>query len=129
MINKLIDLGLWNKELKNEIIENKGSIQSITRIPEDIRKVFKTAYEIHPKTIIEQAVDRGAFVCQSQSMNIFLDDPDITKLSNMHFYSWKQGLKTGIYYLRTRPVARVQSFSLEAKKYEKAPEECINCSA
>ena len=129
LINKLIDLKLWNKELKNEIIENKGSIQTITRIPEDIRKVFKTAYEIHPKTIIEQAVDRGAYVCQSQSMNIFLDDPDITKLSNMHFYSWKQGLKTGIYYLRTRPIARVQSFSLEAKKYEKADEECINCSA
>ena len=85
--------------------------------------------KIHPKAIIEQASDRGAYVCQSQSMNIFLEDPDITKLSNMHFYSWKKGLKTGIYYLRTRPVARVQAFSQEAKKYEREDTECLSCGA
>lgn len=129
LINKLIELKLWNKEMKNKLIENKGSVQNIESIPEDIRKVFKTAYEIHPKTIIEQASDRGAYICQSQSMNIFLEDPDITKLSNMHFYSWKKGLKTGIYYLRTRPVARVQAFSQEAKKYEREDTECLSCGA
>jgi ribonucleoside-diphosphate reductase alpha subunit len=134
LINKLIELKIWNKDIKNKIIENKGSVQDINEIPEDIRKIFKTAYELHPKAIIDQSADRGAYICQSQSMNIFLDDPDITKLSNMHFYSWKKGLKTGIYYLRTRPKARVQSFSLEGKKYtknnkENEETECLSCGA
>ena len=119
LIKHLIDLNIWNKDLKNKIIENKGSVQGIDEIPENLQKLFKTAFEIHPKAIIEQAADRGAYVCQSQSMNIFLDDPEISKISNMHFYSWKKGLKTGIYYLRTRPVARVQAFTLESKNYKK----------
>ena len=111
------------------MIDQKGSVQNIEEIPEDIRKVFKTAYEIHPKTIIEQASDRDAYVCQSQSMNIFSEDHDITKLSNMHFNSRKKGLKTGIYYLRTIPVAWVQAFSQEAKKYERQDNECLSCGA
>lgn len=138
LINKLIQLNLWNKDMKNKIIGYKGSIQNIVEIPEDIRNIFKTAFELHPKAIIDQAADRGIYICQSQSMNIFLDDPDISKLSNIHFYSWKKGLKTGIYYLRTRPAARVQSFTTEAIKYTKEIEEvedveeveaCLNCSA
>ena len=132
LISKLIKLGVWNEELKNRILSEKGSIQNIKEIPDDIKKIFKTAYEIHPKTIIEQASDRGAYVCQSQSMNIFLDEPEIKKISNMHFYSWKKGLKTGIYYLRTRPSARVQAFTLDVKnetEQEGDNEACVNCSA
>jgi ribonucleoside-diphosphate reductase alpha subunit len=135
LINELINLNIWNSNIKNKIIENKGSIQNIDEIPIELKNIFKTAFEIHPKTIIELSADRGPFICQSQSMNIFIDDTDINKISNMHFYSWKKGLKTGIYYLRTRPSARVQSFTQEAKSFKQQNEkpdeehECLNCSA
>ena len=96
----------WTPQMKNKIIEYGGSIQNIPDISNDIKKVFKTSWELSQKVIIEQARDRGAFICQSQSMNLFVEDPSIAKMSSIHMYTWKQGLKTGMYYLRTRPKAK-----------------------
>ena len=116
LIRKLVELNIWNESIKNEIIKNNGSVQSISQIPEDIREVFKTVWEIGNKPIIDMAASRGRFICQSQSLNLFMDKPDFRKLSSMHFYSWRKGLKTGIYYLRTKPVAQAQQFTIEPEK-------------
>lgn len=126
LINKLIKLKLWNKTIKNKIIENNGSVQDIDEIPDDIKEVFKTAYEIGAKPIIDQMADRGPYVDQSASMNLFMFEPEINQISNAHFYSWKKGLKTGQYYCRTAQVAKSSKFSQEAKKIG---EECLACSA
>ena len=122
LVRDLIKLGLWSEEMKDKILLNEGSIQNIEEIPEHIRKVYKIVWEISQKTIINMAADRGAFVCQSQSMNLFIAKPDFGKLTSMHFYSWKKGLKTGIYYLRTRPIAKAQQFTIDPsmKKEEQA---------
>ena len=120
LLNSLIKNNLWNKDMKNKIMNLNGSIQDIQDIPKELKDIFKTVWEIKPRTIIDQAVDRGPFVCQSQSMNIFIEDAEISKISNMHFYSWKKGLKTGIYYLRTRPKAKTIAFTSEI---------CESCSA
>ena len=116
LIRKLVELNIWNETIKNQIIKNNGSVQTISEIPEDIRKVFKTVWEIGNKPIIDMAASRGRFICQSQSLNLFMDKPDFRKLSSMHFYSWRKGLKTGIYYLRTKPVAQAQQFTIEPEK-------------
>ena len=127
LVRDLIKLGLWSEEIKDKILLNEGSIQNIEEIPEHIRKVYKIVWEISQKTIINMAADRGAFVCQSQSMNLFIAKPDFGKLTSMHFYSWKKGLKTGIYYLRTRPVAKAQQFTIDPnmkkEEHEKKLEE------
>ena len=121
LVRDLIKLGLWSEDIKDKILLNEGSIQNIEEIPENIRQVYKIVWEISQKSIINMAADRGAFVCQSQSMNLFIAKPDFGKLTSMHFYSWKKGLKTGIYYLRTRPVAKAQQFTIDPslKKEEK----------
>lgn len=135
LIKDLIDKGLWNKEMKDKILIREGSIQTIEEIPEDIRALYKTAWEIKQKKYIDQAVDRGAFICQSQSMNIFVDDPTFNKLNNIHFYTWNNGLKTGMYYLRTKPKANTQQFTIDPTKsktnYETSSshEVCESCSA
>ena len=116
LLQDLIQLKLWNKDLKDEIIINEGMIGNIDKIPEDIRSLYKTAWELKQKTIIDMAVDRGAFVCQSQSMNLFLESPEYNKMTMMHFYAWQQGLKTGMYYLRTKPKANTQQFTIDPKK-------------
>jgi ribonucleoside-diphosphate reductase alpha chain len=116
LINDLTKLGLWSKEMKNKIIINDGSIQGINEIPKDLQDLYKIVWEIKQKTLIDLATDRGAFVCQSQSMNLFMSDPDFKKLSSMHFYSWQKGLKTGIYYLRTKAKAKPQQFTMEPIK-------------
>lgn len=116
LLQDLIELKLWNKDLKDEIIINEGMIGKIDKIPEDIRSLYKTAWELKQKTIIDMAVDRGAFVCQSQSMNLFLESPEYNKMTMMHFYAWQQGLKTGMYYLRTKPKANTQQFTIDPKK-------------
>ena len=116
LINDLIALGLWNKDMKDTILINEGSIQSIEDIPIDMRKLYKTAWEIKQKVYIDQAADRGAFICQSQSMNIFLDDPNYNKLNTIHFYTWHKGLKSGMYYLRTKPKANTQQFTIDPRK-------------
>jgi ribonucleoside-diphosphate reductase alpha chain len=113
LVSELIEMGLWNKEMKDRIIIGRGSIQNIKSIPEDIRTRYKTVWEISQRVLIDLAADRGAYICQSQSLNLYSPDPTFRKLSSMHFYAWSRGLKTGQYYLRTRPAADAQQFSID----------------
>lgn len=132
LVKDLIKLNLWNTDIRNKIILDDGSIQNIAEIPEDIRALYKTAWEIKQKVIIDQASDRGAYICQSQSMNLFIADPDFQKLSSMHFYSWSKGLKTGVYYLRSRTKAKQQKFTIDpSTQFKCNPEDgtCTRCSA
>lgn len=132
LLRDLVKLGIWNKDVKNEIIANNGSIQNIKVIPENIKALYKTAWEISQKSIIEMSADRGAYICQSQSLNIFMENANFGKLTSMHFYGWEQGLKTGMYYLRTKAATDAIKFTLEKKaKEEPTAEEqmeAINCS-
>jgi ribonucleoside-diphosphate reductase alpha chain len=113
LMKDLEKLDLWNEMMKQQIIARNGSVQGIDQIPESIQKLYKTSWEIKQKTLIDMAVARGAFICQSQSLNLFVADPNYAKLTSMHFYSWKQGLKTGIYYLRTRAPVMAQKFTID----------------
>lgn len=113
LINDLIQLGIWDKNLKDQIIIADGSIQGIPNIPQELKELYKTVWEIKQKVVIDMAADRGAFICQSQSMNLFVEDPDFKKLSSMHFYAWSKGLKTGMYYLRSKPRAQAQKFTID----------------
>jgi ribonucleoside-diphosphate reductase alpha chain len=112
LIRDLLNIGLWSLEMKDRILGGGGSIQGILEIPEEIRALYKTVWEIKQKVLIDQSADRGAFICQSQSLNLFVEDTDFNKLTSMHFYAWKKGLKTGVYYLRTRPKARIAAYTL-----------------
>ena len=116
MMKDLTELGLWNEDIKNNIIANQGSIQHIDVVPQNIRDKYKTVWEIPMKHILDMAADRGAFICQSQSLNLWLEDPNYNNLTSMHFYGWKLGLKTGIYYLRRRAVHKAQQFTIEPEK-------------
>jgi ribonucleoside-diphosphate reductase alpha subunit len=134
LVKALLERGVWSEELKNKIIGNNGSVQGLAEVPEEIQKVFKTVWEIKQKTLIDMAADRGPYICQSQSLNLFLGDPDYRKLTSMHFYAWRKGLKTGIYYLRTRAVASAQKFTVEPVQQVQAPKtqepaECLMCSS
>ena len=113
LLKDLVQLGLWNDAMKNKIIAANGSIQQINEIPADIKALYKTVWEIKQRHLIDMAADRGAFICQSQSLNLFVDSPTIAKLTSMHFYAWKQGLKTGMYYLRTQAAAQAVQFTVE----------------
>jgi ribonucleoside-diphosphate reductase alpha chain len=113
LLHDLVDLGLWNETMKNKIIVANGSIQDIPEIPADLKELYKTVWEIKQRSIIDMAADRGAFICQSQSLNVFVQQPTVAKLSSMHFYSWKKGLKTGMYYLRTQAAAQAVQFTVE----------------
>lgn len=135
--------GVWSEALKQKIIAQNGSVQGLDEVPDAVQKLYKTAWEIKQRTLIDMAADRGAFICQSQSLNLFVADPTYAKLTSMHFYSWKKGLKTGIYYLRTRAPVMAQKFTVdpeilaEAQRSEQErlhksaePEEgCLVCSA
>ena len=135
--------GVWSENLKQKIIAQNGSVQGLEEVPDAIQKLYKTAWEIKQRTLIDMAADRGAFICQSQSLNLFVADPTYAKLTSMHFYSWRKGLKTGIYYLRTRAPVMAQKFTVdpeilaeaERSEHERLrktaePEEgCLVCSA
>lgn len=121
LLNDLIQAGIWNKSMRDKLMMSDGSIQNIEEIPQDIKDLYKTAWEIKQKVIIDQAADRGVFVCQSQSMNLYIEDPDFKKLTSMHFYSWSKGLKTGVYYLRTKPRAQTQKFTLDPNLAKNMP--------
>ena len=121
LVNDLKKRGLWSKEMKDLMVKAGGSIQNIVDIPDDIKSLYKTVWEISQKCIIDMAADRGHFIDQSQSMNLFMESPTMSKLSSMHMYAWKSGLKTGMYYLRSKAKARPIQFSLEP--------ECVACSA
>ena len=131
LIRDLLDLGIWNEDLKNNIILNKGSIQHLEIIPKDIREKYKIVWEIPMKHLIDMSADRGAFICQSQSLNLWLEDPNYNTLTSMHFYSWNKGLKTGMYYLRRKAKHQAQQFTIEPTQ-EKSTDnalECEMCSA
>lgn len=113
LLKDLIDLGLWNESMRTRIIGNNGSIANIPEIPEDVRYLYRTVWEIPQKSIIDMAADRGAYIDQSQSLNIHIGEPSISKLTSMHFYGWKKGLKTGMYYLRTKPAAEAIKFTID----------------
>jgi len=139
LIRDLIRLDLWNEDMKNQIILRNGSIQGIPGIPEATQALYKTAWEIKQRTLIDMAAARGAFLCQSQSLNLFMAEPNESKLSSMHFYGWKKGLKTGLYYLRTKAPVMAQKFTIDpdllkgAEEDQKAAfavdEGCVMCSA
>ncbi|XP_017749813.1 PREDICTED: ribonucleoside-diphosphate reductase large subunit [Rhinopithecus bieti] len=116
LLKDLTERGLWHEEMKNQIIACNGSIQSIPEIPDDLKQLYKTVWEISQKTVLKMAAERGAFIDQSQSLNIHIAEPNYGKLTSMHFYGWKQGLKTGMYYLRTRPAANPIQFTLNKEK-------------
>merc|ERR1712098_456202 len=107
--------GLWNRSMKQAIMAASGSVQGIESIPEDVRAVFKTAWEIKQRALVDMAANRGAFIDQSQSLNLFMAEPNFAKLTSMHFYSWKAGLKTGCYYLRTRAAVDAIKFTVDHK--------------
>jgi ribonucleotide reductase alpha subunit len=115
LLEDLIQLNLWNKDLKDLLVLHDGSIQNLDGIPDELKSIYKTVWEIKQKTVIDMAADRGAFIDQSQSLNLFIEDPDYKKLTSMHFYSWQKGLKCGVYYLRTRPKSNVQKFTIDPK--------------
>ena len=121
LVHALKNVGLWSKDMKDIMVKAGGSIQNIIDIPDDIKKLYKTVWEISQKCIIDMAADRGRFIDQSQSMNLFMESPTMSKLSSMHMYAWKSGLKTGMYYLRSKAKARPIQFSLEP--------DCVACSA
>jgi len=131
LMRELIQLGMWNEQIKNNIIANKGSIQQLNVLPEHIRNKYKIVWEIPMKHLIDMAADRGAFICQSQSLNLWMEDPTYNSLTSMHFYSWKQGLKTGIYYLRRKAKHQAQQFTIEPEKKvsEEKEDICESCSA
>jgi ribonucleoside-diphosphate reductase alpha chain len=143
LMRDLEKLDMWNEDMKQQIIARNGSIQDIEEIPPIIKKLYKTSWEIKQKTLIDMAVQRGAFICQSQSLNLFVADPNYAKLTSMHFYSWKKGLKTGIYYLRTKAPVMAQKFTIDPelqklaeqseierqKKEAEADEGCVMCGS
>ena len=116
LMKDLMNLDMWNDKIKNNIVANNGSIQQIDIIPDDIKEKYKTVWEIPMRNLIDMAADRGAFVCQSQSLNLWLEDPTYNNLTSMHFYGWNKGLKTGIYYLRRRARHQAQQFTIEPEK-------------
>jgi ribonucleotide reductase alpha subunit len=132
LMKELINLGLWNEQIKNNIIANKGSVQQLTVLPEHIRNKYKIVWEMPMKHLIDMSADRGAFICQSQSLNLWMEDPTYNSLTSMHFYSWKKGLKTGIYYLRRKAKHQAQQFTIEPdvkEPQEEKDEICEMCSA
>merc|ERR1711924_474065 len=127
---------MGDTDLKNKIISNGGSVQGIAEIPADLQAVYKTVWETSQKTLINMAADRGAFIDQSQSFNVFIGQPNFAKLTSMHFYAWKKGLKTGMYYLRTRPAANAVQFTVDPasaatqkSKLAEPEEGCISCGS
>jgi ribonucleoside-diphosphate reductase alpha chain len=113
LLKDLMKLGLWNDNMKNKIVAANGSIANIAEIPEDIKEIYKTVWEIKQRSLIDMAADRGAYICQSQSLNLFIQDANFAKLTSMHFYAWKKGLKTGMYYLRTKSAADAVKFTID----------------
>ena len=146
LLKDLMGLGLWNDSMKQRIIAANGSVQNIEEIPANLKEIYKTVWEIKQRTIIDMSADRGAFICQSQSLNLFVEQPNFAKLSSMHFYTWKKGLKTGMYYLRTKAATDAVKFTVDTDTMKQAatdkamaveqiscsldnPEGCISCGS
>jgi ribonucleoside-diphosphate reductase alpha chain len=118
LMRDLINLGLWNDNMKNRLIAANGSVQNLPGVPQNIKDIYKTVWEISQRTIIDMAAERGAYICQSQSMNVFMQDPNFGKLTSMHFYAWKKGLKTGMYYLRSQAATSAIQFTVDKSALE-----------
>mmetsp|Transcript_8625 Transcript_8625/g.10358 ORF Transcript_8625/g.10358 Transcript_8625/m.10358 type:complete len:508 (-) Transcript_8625:477-2000(-) len=138
LLRDLLERNLWTAEVRNQIIADRGSVQNVKSIPDELKALYKTVWEIKQRAVIDMAADRGAFIDQSQSLNIHMAEANVGKLTSMHFYSWKKGLKTGMYYLRTRPKADAIQFTVDqealAKSREPVPEvveeeECLMCGS
>lgn len=138
LLKDLIELGLWNPTMKNKLIAENGSVQNIPEIPTELKELYKTVWGIKQKTIIDMAAERGAFICQSQSLNLFMAEPNLAKLTSMHFHAWKSGLKTGMYYLRTKAAVDAIKFTVDTQlllgQSQVAcsldnPEECLACGS
>jgi len=138
LLKDLIELGLWNPTMKNKLIAENGSVQNIPEIPTELKELYKTVWEIKQKTIIDMAAERGAFICQSQSLNLFIAEPNLAKLTSMHFHAWKSGLKTGMYYLRTKAAVDAIKFTVDTQLLLgqsqvacslENPEECLACGS
>jgi ribonucleoside-diphosphate reductase alpha chain len=113
LLKDLVKLGLWSDNLKNKIVAANGSVQQIPEIPQNIKDLYRTVWEIPQRALIDMAADRGAFICQSQSLNLFVPSANFAKLTSMHFYAWEKGLKTGMYYLRTKAAADAIKFTVD----------------
>ena len=113
LLHDLIDLGLWNEDMKNALMASNGSVQHIEGVPENLKAIYKTVWEISMRDILDMAADRGIFIDQSQSLNLFMEAPNMGKLTSMHFYAWKKGLKTGMYYLRSKPASSAIKFTVK----------------
>ena len=113
LIKELLEINMWNENIKDNIIKNRGSVQQIIGLPDSIKEKYKIVWELSMKDIIDMSSDRGAFICQSQSLNLWVEDPDYKTLTSMHFYSWIKGLKTGMYYLRRKAKHQPQQFTIE----------------
>ncbi len=129
LLKDLVQLGLWNNNMKNKIVAANGSIQHIEEIPAEIKELYKTVWEIKQRSIIDMAADRGAYICQSQSLNLFIDNPTISKLTSMHFYGWKKGLKTGMYYLRTQAATQAVQFTVDKQKETEIDDRTISVTS
>merc|ERR1712098_754439 len=134
MGNELLERGLWDEDLKKLLIAHNGSVQNIAGMPDDLKALYKTVWEIKQKNVLDMAAERGPYICQSQSLNIHMTDATTAKLSSMHFYGWKLGLKTGQYYLRTKAAVDAIKFTVDVDTAANAvqlpkEEECLNCSA
>lgn len=136
LVNDLLERNIWNKEMKDKIVANNGRITDISEIPDELKPLYKTVWEMKMKNIIDMSADRAPYVCQSQSLNLFMADPVYSKMSSMHFYSWRKGLKTGMYYLRSLPKANAQKFTIDPTKTNNQSETnqsvddegCLMCS-
>ena len=129
LLEDLVKLGLWNEELKQELMKANGSIQHIENIPQDIKDLYKTVWELSMKDIIDMARHRGYFIDQSQSLNLFMEGATMAKLTSMHFYAWKSGLKTGMYYLRTKSAVDAIQFTIDNTKKEEVVKEKVEAVA
>lgn len=142
LLEDLVDRGLWNQEVRNQLMRDGGSVANIDVLPDRLKALYKTVWEIKMKDIIDMAADRGKFIDQSQSLNLFIADPTVNKLTAMHFYAWKKGLKTGMYYLRTKPAVNAIQYTVEKNRSKENQEVstesipsiddadiCLNCSA
>ena len=121
LLRDLTKLGLWDADMKNQLIAANGSIQNIPNIPENLKVLYRTAWEISQRAILDMAADRGAYICQSQSLNVFMENANAPKLTSMHFHAWRAGLKTGMYYLRTKAATDAIKFTVD-KKYKEQPQ-------
>jgi ribonucleotide reductase alpha subunit len=127
---ELIEMNIWNDDIKSQIISDKGSVANIDIIPDNIKEKYKIVWEIPMKTVIDMSSDRGAYICQSQSLNLWMENPNYKALTSMHFYGWEKGLKTGMYYLRRKAKHQAQQFTIEPTKQTQYEEqECEVCSA